>query len=61
MKKDKILKKFLITLTVLGCVFGLAFGAVTAKGNTSQALEGGNEKIITASEIAQFTVSKFYP
>lgn len=60
MKKDKILKKFIITLAVTGCIFGLAFGVLTAKSNTSQALEGKNTNIVTSSEIAQFILSKFY-
>ena len=60
MKKDRIIVKYLITLAAIGCVFGLAFGVIIAKSNTSQALEGESQSLITASEIAQFIRSKFY-
>ena len=60
MKKEQILKKYFICLAVLGCIFGLAFGVLVAKANSSGALEGRSERIITASEIAQFIMSKFY-
>ncbi len=61
MKKDRIIIKFLITLAVTGCVFGLAFGVLTAKAKSSHVLEGVNQSVITESEIAQFIRSKFYP
>ena len=58
-KHDKIFKKYLVTLTLILCLFGLCAGVTEAANKTSRLTKGETEDVITETAVNDYLTKKF--